>query len=183
LAMTTKRVEKRLILINRDFQLRYVGAAVGLGIVTSLLSAVLILYPLFQFEILRIPRFLPWPILAMMIFAAILNVAVIAIVGLYITHRIAGPMFALARAFRRVESGGWRTELRVRSGDDLLYLVRNFNEMVSGIAQLASHDADELCEIAQGCQDESLKLKLLKMESQIRSRLQLPATTAQRGDV
>jgi hypothetical protein len=179
--MSSKRIEKRLILINRDFQLRYVSVAVGLGIVTSVLSAILILYPLFQFEILRIPRFLPWPILSMMIFAALLNVAIIAIVGLYITHRIAGPMFALVRAFRRVENGGWQTELKVRSGDDLLYVVRNFNEMVSGIGQLASKDADALFEIAQKCTDENLKLKVLELESQIRSRLQLPVKATNRG--
>ncbi|MCX6129316.1 MAG: hypothetical protein NTX25_09680, partial [Proteobacteria bacterium] len=60
------RQKQRLILINRDFQFRYTGAAVLVGLLSTTLTCSVILYPLYQFEILRIPRFLPWPILIVM---------------------------------------------------------------------------------------------------------------------
>ena len=108
------RKRKRLYLVNRDFQLRYSGAAVIVGILSTALTVILILYPLYQFEILRIPRFLPTPILLIMAVAALINVSLVGVLGIFITHRIAGPMYSLVREFRKIEEGTWKVEMRLR---------------------------------------------------------------------
>ena len=105
---------KSMVLINRDFQFRYAGAAVGVGVLSTVISAVLILYPLYTFEILRIPKFLPLPILISMVVAALLNITLIGLIGVYVTHSIAGPMYSVVREFRRVESGDWTSTMRQR---------------------------------------------------------------------
>jgi HAMP domain-containing protein len=169
--MSTKHFAKRLILINRDFQLRYVGAAVALGIATTAISAILILFPLYYFEILKIPRFLPTPILIIMGMAGALNIAVIGIFGVYVTHRIAGPMFSMVRAFRLVEMGKWNTTLRVRAGDDLLYLVRNFNEMTDGLVAITRSDIDRLEAVCAQCSDPNTKESLFQFVSNVRERI------------
>jgi hypothetical protein len=139
-----QRQKQRLILINRDFQFRYTGAAVLVGLLSTTLTTSVILYPLFQFEILRIPRFLPWPILGVMVMAALLNILLVGFMGILITHRLAGPMYSLVRQFRRVEEGRWYGQMKIRDGDDMRYVVRNFNAMLDAINKQTQMDFEKL---------------------------------------
>jgi hypothetical protein len=139
-----QRQKQRLILINRDFQFRYTGAAVLVGLLSTVLTTSVILYPLYQFEILRIPRFLPWPILGVMAMAALLNVLLVGFMGILITHRLAGPMYSLVRQFRRVEEGRWYGQMKIRDGDDMRYVVRNFNAMLDAINKQTQMDFEKL---------------------------------------
>ena len=134
------RKPKRIILINRDFQLRYANAAAIVGVVSTFFSCSLLLYPLYQFKILRIPLFLPLPILVCIGFAALMNILLVAMLGVYVTHRIAGPMYSLIRMIRRVERGSWFGQVRIRKGDDLGYLVRNFNLMLESVYNACQKD-------------------------------------------
>ena len=135
---------KKLYLVNRDFQLRYTGVAVIVGFASTVLTVLLILFPLYQFEILRIPRFLPWPILAMMAVAALANIFLVGILGIFITHRIAGPMYSLVREFRKIEEGSWAGQMRQRDGDDMRYVVRNFNAMLASLTERLHQDINAL---------------------------------------
>ena len=141
---TFQRQKQRLILINRDFQFRYTGAAVLVGLLSTALTTTVILYPLYQFEILRIPRFLPWPVLGVMLMAAVLNIFLVAFMGILITHRLAGPMYSLVRQFRRIEEGRWYGQMKIRDGDDMRYVVRNFNAMLDAINKQTHMDFEKL---------------------------------------
>ena len=138
------RNKKKIYLVNRDFQFRYTRAAIIVAIISTFLTAVVILYPLYVFEILRIPKFLPLPILAAMFLAVGLNAALIGMLGLLITHRLAGPIYALTREFRRISEGLWGNTLKIRNDDDMKYLVRCFNEMSESIAKQADQDLNDL---------------------------------------
>lgn len=133
-----------MVLVNRDFQLRYAGAAVFVGIISTLLSSVLILYPLYEFEILRIPNFLPMPILFGMGIAALLNICLVGIMGILVTHRMAGPMYSMVRQLRVIEEGKWSGRMRLRHGDDMKYLVRNFNAMIEALERTGQTDLQNL---------------------------------------
>ncbi len=132
---------KKLYLINRDFQLRYTKIAVLVGLCSTALTLFLVLFPLFQFQILRFPNFLPYPFLVGIALAAILNFAIVAAMGILITHRIAGPMFSLVRQLRVVQSGNFAAaHLKTRESDDLKYVVRNFNETIDFLIESATRD-------------------------------------------
>lgn len=141
--MTAKKLRpKRIYLINRDFQLRYTRLAVLVGLVSTLLTVVLILYPLFQFRILRFPDFLPKPFLIGIVAASALNFGLVAWMGILITHRIAGPMFGLARHLRRVQDDGgrFRDEIKVRADDEMKYLVRHLNNLIEFLRDMTAQD-------------------------------------------
>ena len=140
---------KRLYLINRDFQLRYVKAAVVVGLSSTLLTTALLLWPLFQFKIIRFPNFLPWPFLGAMALGALVNFACVAGLGILMTHRIAGPMFALVRQMRVVQQGDFRAHLAVRQLDDLKYLIRNFNDMTAQLVNFTVQDIAKLDRIGR----------------------------------
>lgn len=139
--------KQRLVLINRDFQFRYSGAAVLVGLLSTVLTTALILYPLYTFKIVRNPLFLPTPMLGLIGLAAFFNVILVWILGILMTHRIAGPMYSLVRQFRRVEEGRWYGQMRIREGDDMRYVVRNFNAMMESITNQTHLDSDKLRQI------------------------------------
>lgn len=171
MAKSTKP-RKKMYLINRDFQLRYSFAACIVGVVSTCSTAIVLLYPLYVFEILRIPRFLPLPILIGMGSAVLINVFLVGLLGVFITHKIAGPMYSLVRSFRRVEMGRWAGHLKIRDGDDLRYVVRNFNQMVDGLVMTGRQELsliDELIEDLNQSNGSSHSLETLKS---IKSRWQ-----------
>ena len=131
---------KRIILINRDFQLKYAKVVIFLGFISTVFTAALLLIPLYQFEILRIPAFLPLPIMFAMGIACTGNVIFIGLLGVHMTHRIAGPMYSLTKSFHEIERGRWFCRARIRKSDDLMYVVRNFNAMMDAISLQAKSD-------------------------------------------
>jgi hypothetical protein len=166
-----QRHKQRLILINRDFQFRYTGAAVLVGLLSTGLTSSVILYPLYQFEILRIPRFLPWPILGVMIMAALLNIFLVGFMGILLTHRLAGPMYSLVRQFRRIEEGRWYGQMKIRDGDDMRYVVRNFNAMLEAINRQTHMDFEKLRHVREllvsdhGSEEERITQALHELKS------------------
>ncbi|MEY4631108.1 MAG: hypothetical protein RIQ81_1228 [Pseudomonadota bacterium] len=140
----TPAKRKRMIVVNRDLQLRYTGAAVMVGGLTTILTTFFILLPLYVFKILVIPRFLPMPILAMMGLALAMNIFSVFILGLMLTNRIAGPLYSLVRAMRQTGRGDFNSHLIVRASDDLKFVIRHFNDMSAGLARLAKDDIESM---------------------------------------
>lgn len=138
---------KRIVLINRDFQLKYAWAASIVGLSSTALTSLLILYPLYKFEILRIVNFVPLPIMGVMLVAAIVNVVIVGVMTIYLTHKVVGPLYGLVRSFRVIEDGDWESELKTRDGDELNYVVRNFNGMMASIVSKIKADGEKIKEI------------------------------------
>ena len=68
----------------------------------------------------------------------------VALIGVYVTHSIAGPMYAIVREFRKVEQGDWSGNMRQRKNDDLRYLVRNYNAMMGALRNQGNYEYEEL---------------------------------------
>jgi len=162
---------KRIYLINRDFQLRYTMSAVVVGLVSTLLTSVVILAPLYTFKILRIPDFLPLPVLSGMVLAALINILLVGLMGIIITHKIAGPMYSLVRQFRRVEAGYWNSPLRLRQSDELKFVVRNFNEMLAAVVKDSSEDLTKIEGLMLTEQDPNRRQLLQDLHETIQRRL------------
>ena len=168
------RKQNRIFLVNRDFQMRYTKSAVGVGLVSTALTTLIILYPLYQFEILRIPKFLPIPVLSAMVVAAVVNIGVVAFMGIMVTHKIAGPMYSLVRCFRRVAMGKFDNPMRQREGDELRFVVRNFNDMLQGLQVSTADDLGLLAEarkkLKAGLTDTSIP-EFDELEKRLRHRI------------
>jgi hypothetical protein len=137
---TGTRPTKRIYLVNRDFQGRYVRIALIVGGCSTALTLVLVLYPLFYLDILRWPNFVPPPFIAAMVVAAVINFIVVGWMSIMVTHRVAGPMYSLVRHFRLLQEGRIPPPLRVRDSDELKFVVRNFNEAVTALAVRAKKE-------------------------------------------
>ena len=145
--MAKASARKRIYLINRDFQFRYVRQAIVVALVTTVLTACVLLFPLFQFRILRTANFVPLPFMLAMVFAALVNFSIIGFFGVLMTHKIVGPMYGLVRNMRMLATGDFNCHLKVREGDELKYVVRNFNELVDEMAMTTNADLQQLDQI------------------------------------
>jgi signal transduction histidine kinase len=167
-------IKKRIVLVNRDFQLRYTKLAVTVGVASTLMTFVLILFPLYQFKILRFGSMLPTPFIIAMVLAALANIAVIAVIGILATHRIAGPMFSMVRQMRCVIDGKWSAFLKIRDTDDMRYLVRNFNELIWYLLQTAKGDLAKIEKLEEALGEalsEPSQEALIDLKTQLAQRI------------
>ena len=162
---------KRMYLINREFQLRYALAGVGAGLISTALTAFLILYPLFTFKILVMRQFLPLPILLGMLIAACFNAAMLMVFGIVMTQRIAGPMYNMVRHMRRLASGQWSTLMKTRPNDDLQLLVRNLNDISHELVKIAEDDIELLDQVIAGGLSDKTSAQILALRDRISSRI------------
>lgn len=138
-------IRRRQYLINWDFQLRYVGFLIGVACLltlvfivaakyyihlnfTALLESGLVTSALTQ-EFLTIEKnFLNQNLVSL--FLAIIGV--LTVTGIILTHRIAGPLFALKRKMNDLIDHGISDEpFHVRRSDEFQDLVETFNKLTS----------------------------------------------------
>ena len=171
MTMSLQPKNKKIYLINRDFQLRYMKMAVAVGFVSTLMTISLLLFPLQYFGIIRLPSFLPPMFMWAIGIAAALNFLMVAAGSILITHRIAGPMFSLVRQFRIIQSGVWNCPLSVRRDDEMKYVFRNFNELTEYFEATCTNDLQNLEDLEAMVRDKSDIEKTLGKISSIKQNI------------
>jgi nitrogen fixation/metabolism regulation signal transduction histidine kinase len=73
-----------------------------------------------------------------------LMVALIGLLGIYFTHKVAGPIYKMKRLLKQVGQGNLRVESRLRKGDELQDFFDAFTQMVAGLRAMEKDQLDEL---------------------------------------
>ncbi|MAZ49276.1 MAG: hypothetical protein CME65_12000 [Halobacteriovoraceae bacterium] len=146
---------RRIYIINPEFQYRFCLILCGIAFVISLI------YPLVVFDIInmlqadyeRVLSQLPAGasiidfqevqkgamFLLFMIIIAVLCLTFVA--GIIISHKIAGPMYKMTMFLQKIREGGVIHELTFRDGDQFEEVAEELNETLE---YLTSRDEDEL---------------------------------------
>jgi methyl-accepting chemotaxis protein len=105
----------------------------------------------------------------------ILYMAVVAIVAVFISHRLAGPIYRFERSTESVAQGDLTHRVQLRKGDELFDLQDRFNEMIESLqnrvlkdrslAQRLSKQIDDLTR-SPGLSPDALK-RLQEIKSEI----------------
>ncbi|MFC1743734.1 HAMP domain-containing protein [Candidatus Riflebacteria bacterium] len=69
------------------------------------------------------------------ILAEIISVIVVAILSIFVTHTIAGPVYRMERVARSIGKGDLTNVVRLRTRDELKDLAQAFNEMTEGLVR------------------------------------------------
>lgn len=138
---------RKQYLINQDFQFRYIGLFVGLAAIIFLIFSIttrhyinLNLNPLIESGMLTPPvltelihvekNFLSKNLLTVFL----ILISIMTLGGVFVTHRIAGPLFALKRRMQEISHQGLSDrKLHVRRTDEFQDLIETFNEMISSL--------------------------------------------------
>lgn len=68
-----------------------------------------------------------------MLISCALGIVLVVILGMFFSHRIAGPMFNLKRMMKQVEEGKLDVVMRIRITDEFHDVENSFNQMVAGL--------------------------------------------------
>jgi hypothetical protein len=173
--MIGKKPNKRIYLINRDFQIKYVKLSVVVGFGSTVLTIFLLLFPLHYFGVIRFPGFLPTPFVWGIGLAAVANFFLVGVGTILITHRIAGPMFSLVRQMRMIQSNYWDCNMTVRQSDDMQFVIRNFNDLVDSLKMSVADDLEQfdntISAIDAGKDSSEIKDIILAHRNIIKNRL------------
>jgi methyl-accepting chemotaxis protein len=73
-----------------------------------------------------------------------LMVALIGLLGIYFTHKVAGPVYKMKRLLRHVGEGHLHVVGSLRKGDELQDFFDAFTQMVAGLRRFEQKQLDEL---------------------------------------
>lgn len=141
-----KKYRRSIFLINKKFQLRFSLY------VCSWLFALSLVYPLiisnlFDYFIRYAALDPNGPALTtleqtraelmwLLVFLQIVFLAVTFLISIFMSHRIAGPLYKLKKFFEEVRGGKLRQDLYFRENDHFQDLAKEFNGMVGGIRDI-----------------------------------------------
>lgn len=150
---------RRNYMVNRELQLKFAGSAVVIGLSSSVVSAGMLLWAFYAFNIWQGQR-LPTPILLVFGFVLLVNVAGIYFSTLMATSRIVGPLFNLLKQFNRLSRGDFSSTARFRKGDEIHYVARRFNEMVERLSGRDAEIFDKIDEAHKALQNQNWEYAL-----------------------
>jgi len=75
-----------------------------------------------------------------LLLAVALLVFVLTGTGIYMTHKIAGPLYALSRFMNAAQQGNWNAIRPFRKGDEFVYLAEQFHKLAAQIK--SKHEAE-----------------------------------------
>ncbi len=101
------------------------------------------------------------PILILSSLVAIIITGLITIViTLFISHRIAGPLYRLEKDIAEVNSGNLEVEIHVRRKDELQNLAKSLNQMVRTMRNTVGEVKQEITDISTAALPEKEQAKL-----------------------
>ncbi len=73
-----------------------------------------------------------------------LMVVLIGLLGIYITHKVAGPVYKMTRLLKQVGEGNLHVDARLRKGDELRAFFETFTHMVGGLRDIEKRQLAEI---------------------------------------
>jgi hypothetical protein len=104
-----------------------------------------------------------------------LMVVLIGLLGIYFTHKVAGPIFKMKRLLGQVGQGNLHVEARLRKGDELRDFFEAFTKMVANLRTIEKQQLDyvdkALDAVDRGAKEDA-KASLGKVREAMRSALE-----------
>jgi len=132
---------RKRYLVAKRFQLKYVGMILAMVFLTAIMCSYLIYYNMMvtmgdmlaniypQGRLMSIVNTVNIRILASMLLA----VPLITIIGIYASHRIAGPIDRIEQFLGSMAGGDFSQILALRKKDELIHLVTGINGVVNSM--------------------------------------------------
>jgi methyl-accepting chemotaxis protein len=135
--------KRKQIYINMDLQFKYSLILVFTMFIEMIIVGVALLY-VFSQPKPDIPGaniyFIYKAVLAIIIFLTLCNITV----GVYMSHKVAGPLFRFIMCAREVAAGNLKIQVNLRKGDELRELEAAFNDMTEKLRGVVREERKQL---------------------------------------
>jgi methyl-accepting chemotaxis protein len=78
----------------------------------------------------------------LIVIPVILLAVVFSIAGIFLSHRVAGPLYRVEKAAGEIAKGNLDVKVRFRKGDELQELAGSLNNMIDGIKGIVKEDKE-----------------------------------------
>jgi nitrogen fixation/metabolism regulation signal transduction histidine kinase len=116
-------------------------------------------------------------IIASLVGGLALMVILIGLLGIYFTHKVAGPVFKMKRLLAQVGHGNLRVDARLRKGDELQDFFDAFTQMVAGLREIERGQLAEIVNaleaVEKGVKDDA-KVPLGRVRDAMKAALDGP---------
>lgn len=143
---------RSIFLINKKFQLRFALYVCSWLFALSLIYP-LIIHNLFDFFVRSAALDPMGPALTrleetrgqmlwLLVLLQLLFLGVTFLISVFMSHRIAGPLYKLRKFFEEARNGNFRQQLFFRKNDHFHELADDYNDMVQGIRTILGKNVD-----------------------------------------
>lgn len=123
--------------VAKKFQLKYVGLILMLMFATAIMCSYVVYYTSMVLLGEKLASVYPQGRLMeiigsvnlRMLLTVLLMTPIVAIIGIYLSHKIAGPIVRMERFLDTIASGDFRTRIVLRQGDELTGLANAMNRL------------------------------------------------------
>ncbi len=158
--MNNEYKKRRTVFIKRDFQIKFIGWVIGLLVICCLCSAA-VLYPMISSEIDSgltsghpnaegIKSNTALALLIGNLLAIVVAALATTVVILYISHKIAGPLYRFESICKEIGRGNLNVPAGLRQADQLKGLSEAFTDMLT---QLRSQCSDQYTRLEKARSD------------------------------
>lgn len=134
---------RRNYYIDKDFQSKFIMKFCGLVVLGALATMALLYLFARQTTTVAIVQsritvmttadfLLPIMVQTVIIVTAVVSLAAAA-VTLFVSHKIAGPLYRFKQTFKDLASGNFGNQVRLRKGDQLVEVASEFNQMITSV--------------------------------------------------
>ena len=142
--MEKKKWKRRNYFINPKLQLRYIGIMLAFVLLVSI-TLICIVYRSGTIQMIAeinriypegIPGFMLKLIFQQLGATFLITLPVIILASIFLSHKIAGPLFRIKGELREIGEGDLGLRVRIRKGDELHDLVKEINYMTENTEKL-----------------------------------------------
>lgn len=149
------KFKRKQYLVAKKFQLKYVGLILLFMFLTAALCSYVIYYTTMilmgeklanvypQGRLIHIVKTVNFRILLSMIFVSPL----VALIGIFLSHRIAGPIGRMEKFLLNMGSGDFTGKLVLRQGDELAAVANGINSMSEGMRAIIASQKTQLIKV------------------------------------
>ena len=132
---STTRYQRRTVLVKKSLQIKYIATVIAAVVILTVVTSSDTFYTIYRIALMDNPALTPLvhQVQSMLLVKAILFMGIVFLVALFVSHRIAGPIFRFEKSAQIVGSGDLTHRVSLRTGDELLDLQEEFNGMVAAL--------------------------------------------------
>jgi len=137
--------KRRIYLIDREFQVKFILKFCALVAAAGLLFMSILYFSVMQSTavsivnsrvVVRSTADLILPILIQTVIVVTIVISLFTIfVTLFISHKIAGPLYRFKKVMQELETGDFSSDFQIRNPDQLQELARAFNSMIKKVRE------------------------------------------------
>jgi methyl-accepting chemotaxis protein len=139
------RLRRKKKLIDPSYQIRYILYLAGIASLECVLVAAIVILTVFGMIDVSPEghaRLFIRTITVLGLALAGLNLLNM-LLGLFLSHRISGPLYRLRTSMQKAKAGDFSQVMRLRVSDEFQSLKESFNEMVEGLRDIAIRQRTE----------------------------------------